>query len=42
MSYKSSGLFTLQGLEFMSLNSFLADLVAVIGTQDLVFGEVDR
>lgn len=42
MSYKSTWFFTLQGLNFMSLNLFLADLVAVIGTQDLVFGEVDR
>jgi len=26
----------------MAKNSFLADLVTIIGTQDLVFGEVDR
>jgi NADH dehydrogenase (ubiquinone) Fe-S protein 2 len=39
---KAPGFLHLQGLNFMSLNSFLADLVAVIGTQDLVFGEVDR
>jgi NADH-quinone oxidoreductase subunit D len=32
----------LQGLELMSRNHLLADLVAIIGTQDLVFGEIDR
>jgi len=26
----------------MSKGAFLADLVAIIGTQDLVFGEIDR
>ena len=39
---KSPGFLHLQGLEFMSKNSLLADLVAIIGTQDLVFGEIDR
>lgn len=39
---KSPGFFHLQGLDFMSRNLFLADLVAIIGTQDLVFGEIDR
>lgn len=39
---KSPGFFHLQGLDFMSRGLFLADLVAIIGTQDLVFGEIDR
>jgi NADH dehydrogenase (ubiquinone) Fe-S protein 2 len=39
---KSPGFFHLQGLDFMVKHLYLADLVAVIGTQDLVFGEVDR
>lgn len=39
---KAPGFLHLQGLEFMSRNLFLADLVAIIGTQDIVFGEVDR
>jgi NADH:ubiquinone oxidoreductase subunit D len=39
---KSPGFFHLQGLDFMVNKLYLADLVTVIGTQDLVFGEVDR
>jgi NADH dehydrogenase (ubiquinone) Fe-S protein 2 len=39
---KSPGFFHLQGLDFMVKNLYLADLVTIIGTQDLVFGEVDR
>ena len=39
---KAPGFLHLQGLNSMCLNSMLADLVAIIGTQDLVFGEVDR
>jgi len=39
---RSPGFFHLQGLDFMSKGLFLADLVAIIGTQDLVFGEIDR
>jgi len=39
---KSPGFFHLQGLDFMVAKSYLADLVTVIGTQDLVFGEIDR
>lgn len=39
---KAPGFLHLQGLNFMCKNSFLADLVAIIGTQDLVFGEIDR
>jgi NADH dehydrogenase (ubiquinone) Fe-S protein 2 len=32
----------LQGLDFMSRGHMLADVVTIIGTQDIVFGEVDR
>ena len=39
---KSPGFFHLQGLDYMVKSSYLADLVTVIGTQDLVFGEIDR
>lgn len=39
---KSPGFFHLQGLDFMARNLYLADLVTIIGTQDLVFGEIDR
>lgn len=39
---KSPGFFHLQGIDFMVKNLYLADLVTVIGTQDLVFGEIDR
>ena len=39
---KSPGFLHLQGLEKMTTNHLLADLVAIIGTQDLVFGEIDR
>ena len=39
---KSPGFLHLQGLELMSKNCFLADLVTIIGSQDLVFGEIDR
>lgn len=38
----SPGFKHLQGLDFMSKNLFLADVVTLIGTQDIVFGEVDR
>jgi len=39
---KAPGFLHLQGINFMAKNSFLADLVTIIGTQDLVFGEIDR
>jgi len=29
-------------LDFMSRGHMIADVVALIGTQDIVFGEVDR
>lgn len=39
---KAPGFYHLQALDFMSKEHLLADLVAVIGTQDIVFGEIDR
>jgi NADH dehydrogenase (ubiquinone) Fe-S protein 2 len=39
---RSPGFFHLQGLNRLMKNSFIADVVAVIGTLDLVFGEIDR
>ena len=39
---KAPGFLHLQGLDFMSEGHMIADLVAIIGTQDIVFGEVDR
>jgi NADH dehydrogenase (ubiquinone) Fe-S protein 2 len=32
----------LQGLDFMSKHHMLANVVTIIGIQDIVFGEVDR
>ena len=39
---KSPGFSHLQALNFMSKEHLLADVVTIIGTQDIVFGEVDR
>jgi NADH dehydrogenase (ubiquinone) Fe-S protein 2 len=39
---KSPGFAHLQALDFMCKNHMIADVVTIIGTQDIVFGEVDR
>lgn len=39
---KSPGFMHLQGLNIMAQKHLLADVVTIIGTQDIVFGEVDR
>ena len=39
---RAPGFAHLQGLDVMSRNHMLADVVTIIGTQDIVFGEVDR
>jgi NADH dehydrogenase (ubiquinone) Fe-S protein 2 len=39
---KAPGFLHLQGLNFMAKGHMLADVVTIIGTQDIVFGEVDR
>lgn len=39
---KAPGFLHLQGLNFMTQGHLIADVVTAIGTQDIVFGEVDR
>jgi NADH dehydrogenase (ubiquinone) Fe-S protein 2 len=39
---KAPGFSHLQGLNFMSKGHIISDVVTIIGTQDIVFGEVDR
>nr|YP_011008211.1 NADH dehydrogenase subunit 7 [Eisenia bicyclis]WBP70112.1 NADH dehydrogenase subunit 7 [Eisenia bicyclis] len=39
---KAPGFSHLQSLNFMANSHMLADVVTIIGTQDIVFGEVDR
>lgn len=39
---RAPGFFHLQGIDFMSAHHLLSDIVTVLGTQDIVFGEVDR
>jgi len=39
---KAPGFLHLQGLDFMTMGHMIADVVTIIGTQDIVFGEVDR
>nr|YP_009720869.1 NADH dehydrogenase subunit 7 [Scherffelia dubia]QGP70669.1 NADH dehydrogenase subunit 7 [Scherffelia dubia] len=39
---RAPGFAHLQGLNLMSKGHMLADVVTIIGTQDIVFGEVDR
>jgi len=39
---KAPGFLHLQGIDFMSEGHLIADVVTTIGTQDIVFGEVDR
>lgn len=39
---KAPGFNHLQALNFMSKGHMVADVVTIIGTQDIVFGEIDR
>ena len=39
---KAPGFNHLQSLNFMCKNLMIADVVTIIGTQDIVFGEIDR
>ena len=41
-SIRAPGVAHLQGLNFMAKGHLIADVVTLIGTQDIVFGEVDR
>lgn len=42
LKIKAPGFMHLQALNAMGKDAYLADIVALIGTQDIVFGEVDR
>ena len=42
LKIRAPGFSHLQGLDFMGRGLMLADIVALIGTLDIVFGEVDR
>jgi NADH:ubiquinone oxidoreductase subunit D len=42
VAVRSPGYFHLQGLNLFVKNGLLADLVTIIGSQDIVFGEIDR
>jgi NADH:ubiquinone oxidoreductase subunit D len=39
---KAPGFLHLQAIDFMTTGHLIADVVTAIGTQDIVFGEVDR
>lgn len=39
---RAPGFYFLQGMDFMSRGHMLADTVAIIGSMDIVFGEIDR
>jgi len=39
---KAPGFLHLQGLDLMARGHMIADIVTIIGTQDIVFGEIDR
>jgi len=41
-SIRAPGFAHLAGSDFMMRHHLIADAVAIIGTMDLVFGEVDR
>jgi NADH-quinone oxidoreductase subunit D len=42
MKIRAAGFPHLAALSEMSKGHMLADVVAIIGTQDIVFGEIDR
>ena len=42
LKIRAPGFAHLQGMDAMARGHMLADVVAIIGTQDIVFGEVDR
>jgi NADH-quinone oxidoreductase subunit D len=42
MKIRSAGFVHLSALDEMARGHMLADVVAIIGTQDIVFGEIDR
>ncbi len=42
LKIRAPGYAHLQGLDFMARGHMIADAVTIIGTQDIVFGEIDR
>lgn len=40
--FRAPGFFSLQAVEKLAKNHLIGDLVAIIGTIDIVFGEIDR
>lgn len=42
MKIKAPGFAHLASLDEMTRGHMIADVVAVLGTQDIVFGEIDR
>lgn len=42
MKVRAAGFAHLQALDYMCRGHMIADIVAILGTQDIVFGEVDR
>jgi NADH-quinone oxidoreductase subunit D len=42
LKFRSPGYFNLQALQQLGQNLMLADIVTLIGTIDIVFGEIDR
>jgi NADH-quinone oxidoreductase subunit D len=42
LKIRAPGYAHLQGLDEMARGHMLADVVTIIGTQDIVFGEIDR
>ena len=42
LKIKAPGFLHLQALNMMAQNRLIADVVTIVGTQDIVFGEVDR
>jgi len=39
---RAPGFFHLQGMDYLTSGALLSDVVTVIGSLDLVFGEIDR
>ncbi|MDQ6983979.1 MAG: NADH-quinone oxidoreductase subunit D, partial [Ghiorsea sp.] len=42
MKVRAPGFAHLQAMDYMARGHMLADVVTILGTQDIVFGEVDR
>ena len=39
---RSAGFTHLQAMDYLTKNHLIADVVTIIGTLDIVFGEIDR